>query len=432
MYFDLKDIIKESKVGLDEGIEIGFSGKDFSFKKFRYEGENIILVFKKNDNEVEISLNNNRLKESIKIDENIECEVTEIEELVEESGNNLYTDIDEFVDEVIDEENKNPINEEININKSELEEIIDESLKNENDELVETKEYNFNIIEQYQSQIAKTYSENNLEENKEFLEEIVEEDIVHENLKIQIEEASYNILTKVMIIRFNEPIDKNILEKDFFDIFDISLLEYDDELLKFMSKVKDIKQGKVNTEFEIRFESSQSLDLSRKISIKFNKEHMEKQYNYLVSDDKLEVEFEKYYIKKEHHIMKSIFGLDMKKIVEEINFNCNVNEFKICFEDMPMNFIYKALTVSKEQDKYFVAIGNEKVEFEDTEEKYEGYIGFKEAKINLELPTGIKKQLNLYFKFLEHAVIAIWDENSFSDEFINYMKIKDVMSISVG
>ncbi|NEU05566.1 MULTISPECIES: hypothetical protein [Clostridium] len=253
-------------------------------------------------------------------------------------------------------------------------------------------------------------------EKDEYIEEVNE--VVEEHLKIL--DADYNILTKTFSLNLNRNLDSKLIKNNFFDIFEINLMEEDNKYLKFVNKVEkvDIEGNLV----KIKFESFQSLDLSKAINIKF----IENNIIENVDLEKIDVNIVKYFIKNEKEKVKLFSGQELNKILTEFHFSGIVEEFEMTMEGAGYLFTNSNIKVKKINNDMYAINDEQNIKFKDSEEKYVGYVGFKEANISLKLPTGIKKVFNLSFKFLDDKIVAIWDYNDLMNEIVETMKLENI------
>ncbi|GAA0127536.1 hypothetical protein UT300019_34420 [Clostridium sp. CTA-19] len=253
-------------------------------------------------------------------------------------------------------------------------------------------------------------------EEDEYIEEVNE--VVEEHLKIL--DADYNILTKTFSLNLNRNLDSKLIKNNFFDIFEINLMEEDNKYLKFVNKVEkvDIEGNLV----KIKFESFQSLDLSKAINIKF----IENNIIENVDLEKMDVKIVKYFIKNKKEKVKLFSGQELNKILTEFHFSGIVEEFEMTMEGAGYLFTNSNIKVKKINNDMYAINDEQNIKFKDSEEKYVGYVGFKEANISLKLPTGIKKVFNLSFKFLDDKIVAIWDYNDLMNEIVETMKLENI------
>lgn len=341
--------------------------------------------FNEEEDKVEIVFNNKNFEFKTFKDYGDKSSIV-LKKICDEELNSCCEDI-----EIVMEEDKN------NILKLEEDEVLDEKVNIDIELNLNNKE-----IESYEA--------------SEHVEEVNE--VIEEPLKIL--NADYNILTKTFSLSLNRNLDSNLIKNDFFDIFEMNLMEEDNKFLKFVNKIEKIELEE--NLVKIKFESFQSLDLSKAIDIKF----IENNIIENVDLEKIDVKIVKYFIKNEKEKVKLFSGQELNKILTEFHFSGIVEEFEMTMEGAGYLFTNSNIKIKKINNDMYAINDEQNIKFKDSEEKYVGYVGFEEANISLKLPTGIKKVFNLSFKFLDDKIIAIWDYNDLMNEIVETMKLENI------
>lgn len=409
IYINLSELIDlEGFDEEDDEVEIVFDKENFKFKCMKNYGN----------------------KSSIILEKVFKEEIEEIKE-IEENKKEAESDKENFTDNVVETEEeflceedrlRKYFSELKNRSKEEVSCSIEKNQGNNEDHVEET--------EKIKVVTEKEISENN--KGNDFIEmetelEVIreeEEESLKKEVDLKILNAAYNVLTKGFSLSLNKELELDELKNNFFDIFEINLLEKDGENLKFVNKIESITL--TNKMLNIRFNSFQSLDLSQNIRINILEENIDGENNFI------EVKILKHYMKNNKQNVQLLSGQEVNKIISEVHFLGIVESFDISLKETGYLFTDNIIKIEKIDGQMYAINNGEKALFKNSEETYMGFVDFKEASISLKLPTGIKKNFNLRFKFLEHAVIAIWDYNNFMCEVIEKIEIENIKVIAVG